>query len=111
MDHVRIFKSPCKGKAYRAVFTRKDNQTATIDFGSSAYENYTQHHDEQRKKNYLSRFRKLIDRYKENPQAPTTLSTWILWSQPSILDAFNNYLKHFKLQGKIYLKGSKRNNK
>ena len=98
MDHVRIFKSPCKGKAYRAVFTRKDKQTATIDFGSSAYENYTQHHDEQRKKNYLSRFRKLIDRYKENPQAPTTLSTMLLWHKPTLEQSLVDFKKKFKLK-------------
>lgn len=99
-----LHKSPNKNKRYRMVFKRsKDQATTYTDFGSNM-ENYTIHHDEKRKKNYLSRFRKLIDRYKDNPQAPTTLSTMLLWAEPTLEESFQNYLHYFHLSGKIDFK-------
>lgn len=97
--NVRIQPSPLKGKAYRAVFTRrKDQATTHTDFGSSSHANYTIHHDEKRKANYLSRFRKLIERYADNPQAPTTLSTMLLWNKPTLEESLKDYKKKFGMK-------------
>lgn len=94
--NVRIQPSPIKKKAYRAVFTReKDGETTHTDFGSPLHQNYTQHHDEVRKKKYLTRFNKLIQQYKDNPQAPTTLSTMLLWNKPTLEKSLQDYKKYF----------------
>jgi len=94
--HVSLFPSPRKGKAYRATFTRKkDGSVIHTDFGSADYENYTQHHDDIRKKKFLTRFRSMIERYKDNPQAPTTLSRYILWNKPTIDESLLDYKRKF----------------
>lgn len=94
--NVCIHQSLRKDKKYRAIFTRqKDGATSHTDFGSSAHENYTDHHDEERKKNYLSRFNKLIQQYKDNPQAPITLATMLLWNKPTLEESLKDYKKHF----------------
>lgn len=95
--YASLHKSPRKNKAYRMVFTRKkDGATTYTDFGSHM-ENYTEHHDDLRKQRFLSRFRSLISKYKDNPQAPITLSTMILWNQPTIEASLRDYKNHFGL--------------
>ena len=91
--------SPRKNKAYRATFVRlRDGERSYTDFGSAEHQNFTEHHDEERKARFLNRFRSLIEKHKHNPQAPTTLSTYILWSEPNIQDAITKYKKHFGLK-------------
>ena len=102
--NVSIIRSPRKGKAFRAVFVRlRDAQKTHTDFGSSLHNNFTEHHDEERKRRFLTRFRSLIEQHKDNPQAPITLSTWLLWNRPTLEKSFNDYVKHFHLRGKIDL--------
>jgi hypothetical protein len=54
--NVTITRSKAKGKKYAAIFEGK-GRTKTINFGAQGYQDFTQHHDEDRKKNYLSRHR------------------------------------------------------
>ena len=54
MKTVTITRSDRDGKKWKAVFS----DGGTIHFGAEGYQDYTQHKDPNRKKNYLSRHRK-----------------------------------------------------
>jgi hypothetical protein len=95
---VSLKPSPRKGKKWRVVFTRKkDGVQSHVDFGADGMDDYTLHHDPVRKAKFLSRFRKLIEKHKDNPQAPMTLSRMLLWNKPSLEDSWRDYSKHFHL--------------
>lgn len=75
MNRVVIEKATTKGKKWKATFP----DGASTSFGATGYEDFTMHHDEQRKKNYLSRHR-------GDPHGMKTageLSRTLLWSSPS----------------------------
>ena len=85
--------SPRQGKKMRAIFS----DGKVVDFGAKGMEDYTSHHDETRKQRFLSRFARLIDKYKKDPQAPMTLSTYILWNKPTIPASIRDYKQKYKL--------------
>ena len=95
---VKLIKSPLKNKKWRMLFYDDGLLVEYIDFGHSSYQDYTIHHDDNRKRLYLARFQKLIKKNINNPYAPTTLSTFLLWNRKSIEDSFNSYKKFFKFQ-------------
>ena len=69
MINVCLQRSPRKGKAYRAIFTRtKDFEISYTDFGSN-YSNYTEHKNDIRKHRFLTRFHRLIEKDKNNYRA------------------------------------------
>ena len=86
-------KSPRKGKKLRAIFS----DGKKIDFGSETMSDFTLHKDVERKQRFLNRFQKLIEKYKNDPQAPMTLSTWVLWHKPTLEASIRDYKKHFGL--------------
>ena len=55
------------------------NTNKYIYFGDMRYEDYTQHKDINRQKNYLKRSSKIHGNWKENPYSPNNLSREILW--------------------------------
>ena len=77
------------------LFSQNDFEKA-VDFGARGASDFTLHKDEFRKQQFLSRFRKLIVRYEDDPMTPMTLSTWILWNRPTIEQSLNDYKQHFK---------------
>ena len=96
--HANLIKSPRKNKAYRMVFTNNKHEVISYtDFGSSM-SNYTTHGDEERKRRFLTRFRGLIEKYKDEPTAPMTLSKWVLWNQKTVEESFKDYKRHYGLQ-------------
>ena len=82
MINVVIKKSAKPGKKYDAIF----NGTKTISFGASGYEDYTMHHDEKRKQNYIKRHSN-EDWGKSNLESAAFLSRYILWEKPSLRQA------------------------
>lgn len=73
---ITIRKSKRKDKKYDALLP----SGKTVSFGAKGYEDYTQHKDPKRKKNYLAR-------HVHDPKAITTaggLARDILWSKPTI---------------------------
>jgi hypothetical protein len=92
---VKISKSD-RDKKYKAVLTDKDGKTKTLHFGAKGMSDYTKHHDDKRKKNYLARHKP-----RENWNVPDTsgsLSRWILWNKKTIEDSIKDYKKRFKLK-------------
>jgi len=91
-----------KKKKYRMVFTTKTgNALGYTDFGFKGMSDFSLHKDEERKNRFLTRFRRLIEKNKDDPTSAMTLSTYILWNRKTIKESFKDYLKHFGLHGKI----------
>lgn len=91
---IQLQRSPRPAKKWRAIFTTPYG-THHVDFGSSSHEDFTIHRDQQRKANYLNRFNKLIKKFENDPIAPITLSTMILWNKPTIEASLADYKKKF----------------
>lgn len=92
--YVSIKRSTQKDKKYTAVFYDSEKRKVkTIHFGAVGYDDYTTHHDEERKKNYIQRHRS-----RENWNDPMTagsLSYHILWTHKSIKTAISSYINKF----------------
>ena len=76
-------------KKWRAIF----ENGKTTDFGHLAYEDYTDHKDEQRKTRYLNRHRK--NENWNDPYSAGALSRWILWNEPTIEKSLKDYRRRF----------------
>ena len=71
-----VIKSPVKNKKFRAVFD-DNGKIKNVDFGDSRYQDYTQHHDPERRRLY--RIRHARDLETNNVRSPGYLSYYILW--------------------------------
>ena len=91
MKLLRVIKSPKAGKKWRAIFQTETGREKHTDFGAAGMEDFTQHHDLQRRENYLSRHKA-----RENWNDPSTaaaLSRWLLWGDSP---SFQKNLSHYK---------------
>ena len=89
---MKLVKSDRKDKKYKAIFA----DGTTIHFGAAGMSDYTIHHDDERKERYLKRFDKLIQKFKNDPKAPITLATQILWNKKTISASLADFKKRFK---------------
>jgi hypothetical protein len=81
---------------FKNIFT---NKLKKISFGSIKYDDYTIHHDEKRKNNYLLRHQ--VRENWEDPFSKGALSKWILWSKKTIIESLVDYLTYFRNKRKI----------
>jgi len=89
---MRLIASPRKEKKWRAEF---DDGTHT-DFGDATMEDYTQHHDKERREAYRSRHGK--DLKTGDPQRAGYLSYYILWGDStSLAKNLADYKRRFKV--------------
>jgi hypothetical protein len=86
---------PSKTKKLKAVFRLDNGRTKTIHFGAKGYSDYTQHHSEERKENYIRRHEVREDF--NNPMTAGALSRWLLWNKPTLLESIYDYKKRFRL--------------
>ena len=94
--HVIIKPSTRREKKYMAIFTKKkDSKTKTVHFGAAGCSDYTQHHDNMRKKRYILRHEPRENW--NNYMTPGALSRWILWNKKTISDSIKDYKKRFRL--------------
>lgn len=93
---VKLFKSPLKGKKYRAVFYEDGKQYDHTDFGATGYEDYTIHKDDDRKDNYLARHDPTENW--NDPYSAGALSRWVLWNKPTLEESWNDYKRRFNFQ-------------
>jgi len=95
--YVKIQDSTRKYKKLMAIFYDNDKKKIkTVHFGNSLYQDFTQHHDEQRRANYINRHFGNEDW--ENPMTAGALSRYILWQYTDIDRSINSYLKRFNLK-------------
>ena len=78
MIKLTITTSDKSENKYKAVFSgsKPDGKTKTIHFGAKGYEDYTQHHDKDRRTLYRQRHEKDL---KGDPMRAGYLSYYILW--------------------------------
>ena len=89
---VQIKKSTRADKKWMAIF--EDGKV--VHFGASGYEDYTTHHDVERKKRYENRHKA-----KEHWNDYKTPGFWaknLLWNKPSIAASIKDIEKNFPLQ-------------
>ena len=60
-----------------SIYDPKNNKW--VNFGQMGYEDYTKHHDKQRRKNYLTRTKFMKGNWKSNNYSANNLSRNILW--------------------------------
>ena len=95
VELIHIKPSARSGKKMEAKFRKPNGRTLTVHFGAAGMSDYTMHHDEARKENYLSRHRA-----RENWNDPTSagaLSRWILWNKKSLSASIADYKARFNL--------------
>ena len=88
---VIISKSSNTKKKYMA---RIDNKT--IHFGDSMYNDYTTHHDETRKENYIARHSKENNKNISNVASAAFLSRNILWNKSTTRQSIHSLNKKYK---------------
>ena len=73
---VEIKPSTRKFKKYMVL--KPDGKWSYI--GDNRYEDYTQHRDDERKRNYLARAKNIKGNWKNDKYSPNNLSIHILWN-------------------------------
>ena len=89
---IRVVVSPRIGKKWRAEF---DDGTHT-DFGAAGMEDYTQHHDKERRERYRSRHRRDLET--GDSKRAGYLSWYLLWGDStSLARNLADYRRRFNL--------------
>jgi hypothetical protein len=81
---VEVIESPRAGKKWRAVFN-VDGKMMHTDFGASGMEDYTMHHDTERRRLYRARHAK--DLSTGDPTRAGFLSYYVLWGDSTSMAA------------------------
>ena len=91
---IKIEKSKRKYKKYAFTFN-VDGCEKTVHFGSSIYDDYTQHKDEKRMLQFRNRHK---HDHIDDPLSPGALSWFVLWSSPSFIIGLQNYMTRFNIE-------------
>jgi hypothetical protein len=75
-DNAQLYLSSRKDKKYQIY---DPTLQKWVHFGQRGYEDYTIHHDDERRRRYLNRATKIKGNWKNNPYSPNNLSINILW--------------------------------
>ena len=81
---IKLIKSPKAEKKWRAVFQSESGRIKNVDFGAAGMEDYTQHHDVQRRALYRQRHKK--DLATGDPTRPGFLAYYVLWGPSTSLE-------------------------
>lgn len=93
---VELSESNNKTKKYAMKFYDDDgNYLKATNFGAEGYSDYTMHHDDNRKANYIARH---SNEDWTDPTKAGTLSRYILWNKKTIKESFDDYIRKFKLK-------------
>jgi len=96
MKLKEIVKSDKPEKKFKAVFITDTNRTKTTHFGDSSAQDYTQHHDKERRDRYRARHKK--DLLTKDPTRAGFLSYYILWGDStSFSQNLADYKRRFNL--------------
>ena len=100
--NFNISKSTKNGKKLMIVINRIvfPYSTKIIHIGSSDYEDYTIHEDDQRKDSYIKRHYKNEDW--EDPFTAGFWARWLLWNKKTLNDSIRDIRKRFKLSITTY---------
>jgi hypothetical protein len=73
---AKLYPANNPAKKYK-IYDPKNNKW--VNFGQIGYEDYTKHHDKNRRKNYLTRTKYMRGNWKKNRYSANNLSRNILW--------------------------------
>ena len=91
MKEVVLKKSSNPEKKYDAFVEGKK-----ISFGASGYSDFTQHKDEERKKNYIARHR--VNQNWNDLKTAGARSKNLLWNKPTINESIKNMEHKFNIK-------------
>lgn len=94
---ITITRSTRKGKKYKAVISDLSTKK-TLHFGAYGYEDYTQHNDLQRKKNYISRHKQRENWTKSGIYTPGFWSRYLLWEKKTLTESAAYIEKRFNVK-------------
>ena len=95
MKLLKVVKSDRPGKKWKAVFDN-DGRTKTTHFGAAGMQDYTQHHDKERRERYRERHKKDLET--GDPTKAGFLSYYVLWGDSTSFDAnLSAYRRKFGL--------------
>lgn len=90
-----MVRSEKPGKKWKAVF-ENDGRTKTTHFGAAGMQDYTQHHDKERRERYRQRHKKDLET--GDPTRAGFLSYYILWGDSTSFDEnIRQYKSKFNL--------------
>jgi hypothetical protein len=95
----KLYKSTREDKKWDFYFDRTDPKTGEdkyfkVSFGHPKFEDYTQHHDKERRDKYLARATKIKGDWKNHPFSPNNLAIHVLWGESTdIQKNLDDYLK------------------
>ena len=95
MREVVLKKSSNPNKKYDAYVEGKK-----VSFGATGYSDFTQHKDEQRKKNYITRHGSGNENWNDLTTAGAW-SRWLLWERKTIPEAIRNIEDKFNVKIKV----------
>ena len=101
-ETVYLRKSPRAGKKWQIEDIEHNKN---VNFGAVGYQDYTMHHDENRKENYIGRHAKNED-WKDWHTAGFW-SRWLLWNEPTIEKSIEIIQKKFPIHVKRSQKDGK----
>lgn len=104
MKLLRIMKSPKEGYKLVATFLIGDREKE-VHFGADKYMDYILYYKKEGKEVADMRRDAYIARHKVNesllwknePMSRASLSRWILWEKPTLVEAVDSYRKRFSL--------------
>jgi len=73
---AKLYPASNPEKKYK-IFDPKNNKW--VNFGQMGYEDYTKHHDKNRRKNYLTRTKFMRGNWRNNRYSANNLSRNVLW--------------------------------
>jgi hypothetical protein len=89
-----LYKSSLSDKKYSI---RQMETTKVVHFGAKGYDDYTKHHDEERKEQYLKRHHKNEDWTKQGINTAGFWSRWLLWNEESLHESIKDAEKRFDI--------------
>ena len=90
MKQIILQKSSNKDKKYDAIVEGKK-----VSFGATGYSDFTQHKDEERKKNYIARHKP--NQNWNDLKTAGAWSRWLTWNKPTISASIKDMERRFSV--------------
>lgn len=92
-----VSKSNVSGKKFKVFITNpQTDKHKTVNFGATGYEDYTMHHDDTRKQNYISRHESRENW--DDPYTPGFWSRWLLWNKSTLEASAKDISRRYKIR-------------
>lgn len=93
VKYTQLLKGTGSKKFKMVFYDELRNKIKSVSFGDVNYLDYTQHGDKVRQQSYIARH-KTTEKWEE-PMTAGACSRWILWSRPTLTEAYKYYRQRF----------------